>query len=135
MSSSGDGTGRPDRAARGEPPATIRLYRAVMVVLAVVAAVLTVGVGTAAAHVSVSSPDAAAGGFGEITFTVPNEKDTAKTVSLKVQLPKDTPFASVSTKPVPGWSATVTTTPINPPLTDDDGNTISHAVSCFTSQA
>jgi uncharacterized protein YcnI len=33
---------------------------------------------------------------------VPNEKDTAKTISLKVQLPKDTPFASVSIKPVPG---------------------------------
>jgi uncharacterized protein YcnI len=62
----------------------------------------------------------------------PNEKDTAKTVSLKVQLPKDTPFASVSIKPVPGWSATITTTPVNPPLTDDDGNKISQAISEVT---
>ena len=42
---------------------------------------------------TVSSPDAAAGGYGELTFRVPNEKDTAKTTSLKVQLPKDTPLA------------------------------------------
>jgi periplasmic copper chaperone A len=101
-------------------------------VLAVVAAVLTVGVGTASAHVTVSSPNAAPGGVGEITFTVPNEKDTARTVSLKVQLPKETPFASVSVRPVPGWTATTSTSPINPPLTDDDGNKVSEAVTEVT---
>ena len=108
---------------------TTRLRRAALTVLAVIVAVLTLGVGTASAHVSVSSPDAAPGGFGEIIFRVPNESSTAKTTSLKVQLPTDTPFASVSVKPVPGWTATTTTTPLNPPLTDDDGNKVTEAVS------
>ena len=57
----------------------IRLRRTALAVLAAIAAVLTVGVGTASAHVSVSSPNAAPGGFGEITFSVPSEGDTAKT--------------------------------------------------------
>src|SRR4051812_25141425 len=72
------------------------------------------------------------GGFGEITFPVPKEKNPATTVSLKVQLPKDAPFAAVSIKPVPGWTASTTTAPINPPLTDDDGNQVSEAVSEVT---
>jgi periplasmic copper chaperone A len=97
-------------------------------VLSAVVAVLTLGVGPASAHVTVSSPDAARGGFGEISFRMPNEKGTAKTTSLKVQLPKDTPFASVSVKPVPGWTAKTITSPLNPPITDDDGNKVTEAV-------
>jgi uncharacterized protein YcnI len=107
---------------------TIRPRRAALAVLAAVVAVVTLGAGTASAHVTVSSPDAARGGFGEISFRVPNEKGTAKTTSLKVQLPKDTPFASVSVRPVPGWSAKTVTSPINPPITDDDGNKVTEAV-------
>jgi periplasmic copper chaperone A len=111
---------------------TTRPRRAALTALAAVTAVLTLGVGTASAHVTVSSPDAAPGGFGEITFRVPDESSTAKTTSLKVQLPTDTPFASVSVKPVPGWTATTTTSPLNPPLTDDDGNQVTQAVSEVT---
>jgi len=109
-----------------------RLRHAALAVLAVVGTVLALGVGTASAHVTVSSPNAAPGGFGEITFSVPSESDTAKTTSVRVQLPTDTPFAFVSVKPVPGWTATSTTTAINPPLTDDDGNTVTEAVSEVT---
>ena len=111
---------------------TTRLRHAALAVLAVVVAMLALGVGTASAHVTVSSPNAAPGGFGEITFSVPSENATAKTTSLKVQLPTDTPFAFVSVKPVPGWTATTTTSPINPPLTDDDGNQVTEAVSHVT---
>ena len=88
---------------------THRVRRAALAVVAVVFAVLALGVGTASAHVSVSSPNAAPGGFGELTFSVPSESDTARTTSLTVQLPSDTPFAFVSVKPVPGWTATTTT--------------------------
>ena len=110
---------------------TTRLRRAALAVLAVLVAVLALGVGTASAHVTVSSPDAAPGGFAEVTFSVPSESYTAKTTSLKVQLPTDTPFAFVSVQPVTGWTATTTTTPINPPLTDDDGNQLTQAVSAW----
>ena len=108
-----------------------RLRRAALAVLAAVVTVLALGVGTASAHVTVSSPDAAPGGFGEITFSVPSESDTARTTSVKVQLPTDTPFAFVSVKPVPGWTATTTTTPLDTPI-EAEGTTITEAVSEVT---
>jgi uncharacterized protein YcnI len=99
------------------------------VVAATAAAVIVGSAGLASAHVSVSSTDAAPGGYGKVTFRVPNESDTASTVKIRVQLPSDTPLASVSTMPVPGWAATLTKAPLNPPVKDDDGNTVSEAVS------
>jgi uncharacterized protein YcnI len=99
------------------------------IVLAALVGLLTVGLGVASAHVTVSSPDASPGGFGEVVFRVPNESDTASTVKLRIQLPTDKPFASVSTEPIPGWSTTLTRTAVNPPLKDDDGNEITEAVS------
>ena len=95
------------------------------------AAVLATGVGTASAHVRVSSADAAPGGFGEMTFRVPNESDTASTISLRVQVPSDTPLASVSVKPVPGWTATTTTGPIDPPV-EVHGSEVTEAVTEIT---
>src|SRR3954451_11188236 len=99
------------------------------VVAATAAAVVVASAGIASAHVGVSSPDASAGGYGKVTFRVPNESDTASTVKIRIQLPTKTPLASVSTQPVPGWTATTTKAPLNPPVKDDDGNTISEAVS------
>ena len=99
------------------------------IILAALVGSLVLGVGVASAHVSVSSPDAAAGGYGKVVFRVPNESDTASTVRLRIQLPTDTPFASVNTQPVPGWSATLTRTQLDPPVTDDDGKEVTQAVS------
>ena len=99
------------------------------IVLAALVGLLVVGGGIASAHVSVSSPDATAGGFGKLVFRVPNESDTASTVRVRIQLPTDTPFASVSTQPMPGWTATLTRAALDPPVTDDDGNEVTEAVS------
>jgi len=99
------------------------------VVLAVLAGLLTLGAGVASAHVTVSSPDAAADGFGKVTFRVPDESATASTVRLRIQLPTGSPFASVSILPVAGWTTTSTRTQLSPPLTDDDGNQVTEAVS------
>jgi periplasmic copper chaperone A len=93
--------------------------------------VLAAGAGAASAHVRVSSGDAAPGGFGELTFRVPNESDTASTVGLRVQIPADTPLASVSVKPVPGWTATTTTGPVDPPV-EVHGTEVTEAVSEIT---
>src|SRR4051794_4920846 len=106
-------------------PASARLG----VVVAATASLLALGAGIASAHVSVSSPDATAGGFGKIVFRVPNESDTASTVRIRIQLPPDSPFASVSTQPVPGWTTTLTRTQLDPPAKDDDGNEVTEAVS------
>jgi uncharacterized protein YcnI len=99
------------------------------VVAALLAVLLALGAGVASAHVTVSSPDASAGGFGKVTFRVPTESDTASTVKVRIQLPTDKPFASVSVQPVAGWTVTTTKAPLNPPVTDDDGNKVTEAVS------
>src|SRR4051794_41519631 len=92
------------------------------IVLAALVGLLTLGIGVASAHVSVSSPDASAGGFGKLVFRVPNESVTASTVRLRIQLPTDTAFAFVSYQPVPGWTATLTRTQLDPPVKDEEGN-------------
>jgi len=110
----------------------VSLPRALVRLAVVVpAALLTVlaSAGLASAHVGVSSPDASAGGYGKVVFSVPNESDTANTVKIRIQIPTDPPFASVSVQPVPGWTASTTKTPLDPPVTDDDGNKVTEAVS------
>ncbi|MEU4314760.1 YcnI family protein [Nocardia sp. NPDC024068] len=62
------------------------------------------GAGTAAAHVSVSAPDATPGRSAVATFSVPTESDTASTTSVKVTVPE---FTSARTEPLPGWTAKV----------------------------
>ena len=42
----------------------------------------------AAAHVTIPNP-APRGGFGIVTFSVPNERDNASTVKLEVKMPAD----------------------------------------------
>ncbi|MFP3713447.1 YcnI family protein [Puerhibacterium sp. TATVAM-FAB25] len=71
----------------------------------------------ASAHVRVT-PDgeAAAGGYAVLTFRVPNESATAATTAVEVSLPTDTPLASVSVEPVPGWTAEVERAPLPEPV-------------------
>ena len=78
----------------------------------------------ALAHVTVNSPGATQGSFGVLTFRMPNETDSVNATELKVQLPPDQPLASVSVKPQPGWSYTVTRAKLPQPITDDDGNQV-----------
>ncbi|MEJ7635609.1 YcnI family protein [Aeromicrobium sp.] len=61
----------------------------------------------ASAHVSVSSTDAAKGGFGKAVFRVPTESETASTTKLVVTLPQGTPLAFVSAGAKPGWKVTI----------------------------
>lgn len=77
-----------------------RLSR-VALVAAATAGLVALG-GTASAHVSVSSSDATPGGFGKLTFRVPDESDTASTVAVRIQIPPEVAMASVRVQPVPG---------------------------------
>ncbi|KQR17579.1 YcnI family protein [Cellulomonas sp. Leaf334] len=70
----------------------------------------------ASAHVRVVPEQTTAGGWTVLTFRVPNESETAATSQVSVDLPTDTPLLSVSTKPVPGWTATVETAPLPEPV-------------------
>jgi periplasmic copper chaperone A len=97
-------------------------------VAALAVGLVAVGGGTASAHVSVSSTDATPGGFGKLTFRVPNESDTASTVSVRIQIPEEAAMASVRVQPVPGWTATTTTADLDEPL-EAHGQEISSYVS------
>ena len=93
--------------------------------------VVVVGAGAASAHVTVDPAEAEPGGYTLLTFRVPNESDTASTTRLEVDLPTDTPFAHVSVEPVPGWTATVTTTELDEAVSVH-GAEISEAVDSVT---
>ncbi len=95
------------------------LKRAAAVVVPAGAALALVAA-PVAAHVTVSSPDAAPGGYGKLVFRVPNETDDAATVKVQVTLPADAPFASVSTKPHPGWGVQVHTVKLPEPVDAGD---------------
>ena len=86
----------------------------------------------ASAHVTVSSTDAAPGGFGKIVVRVPTESATASTTRLTVQLPTSTPFATVSSEPVPGWRVTTTERTLSKPVTNDDGFRLTKVVGTVT---
>ncbi|OOP64196.1 nuclear export factor GLE1 [Arthrobacter sp. SRS-W-1-2016] len=92
------------------------------------AGLLAFGVSAASAHVNVNPDDPAAGGYTHLTFNVPNESATAKTNKLEVALPTDTPFNSVSVKPVEGWTTQLVTTTLPKPITVA-GATVTKAIS------
>ena len=109
------------------PRPLARLVVLVATVLTAFAASVVVA-GTASAHVTVSSQDATAGGYGKLTFRVPNESDTASTVGLRIQIPQEAALASLRTQPMPGWTATLTTADLEQPI-DNHGQEISSYVS------
>ena len=65
------------------------------------------------------------GGYAKVSFRVPNEKANASTTSLEVDIPLDHPIASVSVRPVPGWTATTTTSPLATPIKTGGGEVTS----------
>lgn len=93
--------------------------------VAVAALVVVPAVG-ASAHVRVVPESTTEGAWTTLTFRVPNESPTAVTTSVAVDLPTDTPFLGVSTKPVPGWTANVQEGDLPQPV-DVDGTTITRA--------
>jgi uncharacterized protein YcnI len=104
-----------NRSSVSLPRPLARLTTVALATFTAVAASVAVA-GGAAAHVSVSSQDAAPGGFGKMTFRVPNESDTASTVGLRIQIPEEAAMASLRLQPVPGWTITTTTAELAEPL-------------------
>jgi len=86
-------------------------------VTSLVAAAVTGTALSASAHVSVHPDVTTAGQGAQVTFRVPDESDTASTVRLVVTLPQDRPLTDVSTRPMAGWTATVTDAPLPRPVT------------------
>jgi uncharacterized protein YcnI len=101
------------------------------VALAVAAVAVFGFAAPASAHVTVNPNTATQGGYTKVTFRVPDEKDTANTVKLEVTMPEDNPIASVSVKPVPGWTVAPVVTKLKNPIKSDDGD-VTEAVTKIT---
>jgi uncharacterized protein YcnI len=100
--------------------------------LLVVMAALVLNAPTAWAHVTVHPDTLPAGASDvEITFRVPNERDNANTVGLRVFFPSNVPLLTVEVLPVPGWTETVHTRSLSTPVQTDDGP-VSQVVSDVT---
>jgi len=108
-----------------------RAWRRLTTLALAVGVLLIGGAGVASAHVTVNPNTATPGSYAKLTFRVPTESATATTVKLTVKLPTDHPFPSVSVMPVPGWSTKVTTSALNPPVTEGRFN-LTEAVSSIT---
>jgi uncharacterized protein YcnI len=85
----------------------------------------------ASAHVTVNPGTATQGGYTKVTFRVPTERDDASTTKVEIAIPTDKPIASVSLKPVQGWTAVSETTKLTTPIKTDDGE-ITEAISKIT---
>jgi uncharacterized protein YcnI len=99
--------------------------------LAVAAGLTILGAGVASAHVSVDPASTSEGGFSQLTFRVPNESETAKTSKITVTLPTETPFTSVSVKPMDGWKAEIKEANLPKPV-EVEGATITKAAASVT---
>jgi len=99
--------------------------------LSVAAGLTALGLSPAAAHVTATSTTTAAGGYTQVTFSVPNESDTASTNKLELELPAGTPFASVRVRPVEGWTAELAEEELASPATVGEG-AITEAVATIT---
>ncbi|MFW3172289.1 YcnI family protein [Geodermatophilus sp. CPCC 206100] len=109
------------------PRPLARLGVLVLALLTALAAAVALA-SSASAHVTVSSGDAAPGGFGKLTFRVPNESDTASTVALRVSIPEEAAMASLRYEAEPGWTVTMTTTDLQTPL-ENHGEQVTSYVS------
>ena len=107
------------------PRPLARLGVVAVALLTALAAALA-GASAASAHVGVSSTDAVAGGFGKLTFRVPNESATASTVALRISIPQESAMASLRVQPVPGWTVTTTSADLQTPLESHGEQVTSH---------
>jgi uncharacterized protein YcnI len=105
--------------------------RRALATIGAVGALLLMAALPAAAHVTVSSPDASAGGFGKLVFRVPTESDTTSTTKVQVTLPAATPFAFVSSKPHAGWTIATVERKLDKPI-EAEGFKLSKAVATVT---
>lgn len=84
-------------------------FLAAPIVLSLAAgSLLLMSAAPAAAHVTAQPEVAVQGGYAAFAFRVPNERQDAGTVEVTVTLPAEHPISSVRTKPLPGWTATMT---------------------------
>lgn len=108
-----------------------RLTAAMATLTVATAAVLAVA-SPAFAHVGASG-DIAPGGFGTVTFTVPNERDDASTTKFEVKIEEAHPLGSLRVQPKAGWTVTTTTRTVAEPI-EVFGSPVTEVVDTITWQ-
>jgi periplasmic copper chaperone A len=84
----------------------------------------------AGAHVTLQPSEVPAGGFTRLDVRVPTERPDASTTKVEVKFPAG--FTTVSTEPVPGWTAKVTRVKLAKPQVNDEGEKITDRVDTVT---
>lgn len=97
--------------------------------LAALAAALAV-VPPAAAHVTVSPGEAAAGGYALLEFTVPHGCEESPTTSISVKVPEG--INAATPEAVPGWTVAKRMQTLDPPVDDGHGGTYAERVDTVT---
>lgn len=83
----------------------------------VMVATLAMSATVVQAHVSINTlGEVEQGSFSKIGFSVPNERDDSGTVSVKVQMPPDSPMPFISVQPKAGWEITTEKRTLDTPL-------------------
>lgn len=113
---------------------TSRQFSRAATVAATVSALGLLTAGVASAHVTANVYGAPPeqGGYTAITMRVPNEDEKAGTNKLTVHFDEAYGFARIRTKPVPGWSAKITKSKLDKPITTDDGAKLTEVVTAVT---
>jgi uncharacterized protein YcnI len=107
------------------------LVRRIAIVLGSAAVLVAVMALPASAHVSIQPSTATKGSFATVAFQVPNE-ESAKTVKVEVQFPKEPAIADAAVQPVPGWKLVVKPAKLTTPITTDEGDSLSERVDTIT---
>jgi uncharacterized protein YcnI len=99
--------------------------------IAGIAGIFVVMAAPAGAHVEIEPSSAPAGTDAVLSFSVPNEVESATTTKIVVTFPAEHPIAEASVEPVAGWTAKVDTTSSSTPIKTDAG-TVNERVSQIT---
>jgi uncharacterized protein YcnI len=92
----------------------------VLTVGAAATAILLALAAPAAAHVTANPDTAEQGSFTKVSFRVPNEQPKGDTTQVEIDLPLDHPLPSVSVRPTPGWTVSVTKSKLPKPVKTND---------------
>jgi uncharacterized protein len=107
------------------------LVRRIAIVLGSAAVLVAVMALPASAHVSIQPSTATKGSFATVAFQVPNE-EAAKTVKVQVKFPEEPAIADAAVQPVSGWKVAVKKAPLSPPVTTDEGDSLSERLDTIT---
>jgi periplasmic copper chaperone A len=122
--------GRRYHRALAERPGRYRWVAARRVLVGVIAGAV-IAAPAASAHVTVNPREAEKGGYAALAFRVPNERDNAGTVQLRVSF-ENVDLRSVNVKPKTGWTYEKQMRTLDEPIVTDDGEEITEVVGEIT---